>query len=337
MASESDPDKGFNLIINPNGIALLTVLWVLTILMVIVLSFTYLARTETYSTLYFKEGIENKFLAEAGIERGIMELFYRKHYWGATALLEGNEFWKTDGSPYSMPLGDGTYTVRIFDESGKIDLNSGDVTLLRNLLTNLGVVGDDLETIVDSIQDWRDKDDLIRLHGAESDYYLSLPNPYKAKNASFDFLEELIMVKGITRELLYGTSNKKGLIDFLTAFGKGARTINANAAPKEVLMAVPGMSAEVADAIIVYRQKQEIKPQDLTPLLGINAAQIIKDAYVNVPTSPGDTFIIESFGYKKKPRLGSGIRTVVALQGNNNYKILYYKTPVTLRKDEPIS
>jgi general secretion pathway protein K len=317
---------------NQKGIALLTVLWVLTILMVIALSFTFLTGTETHSTLYFKEGVENRFLAEAGIERGVMELFYRQKYLGATALLEENELWKTDGSPYSIPLGDGTYTVRIYDETGKIDLNSGDVTLLRNLLTNLGVKGDDLETIVDSIQDWRDKDDLTRLHGAESDYYLSLPNPYKAKNADFDCLEELIMVKGITRELLYGTEKKKGLIDFLTVLGKSNK-INANAVPKEVLMTVPGMSSEAADAIIEFRQKQEFKNiQELTPLLGINAAQILQ--FITI--TPSTTFTLESLGYRKKPRLGTGIRAAVTLQGNNSYKILYYKTPVILKADETI-
>jgi general secretion pathway protein K len=333
MAADSDPDNGFNLITNPKGIALLTVLWVLTILMVIALSFTYLARTETYSTLYFKEGIENKFLAEAGIERGIMELFYRQKYLPAKVLLEGNEVWKTDGTPYTMSLGDGTYTVKIFDESGKIDLNSSPENLLRNLVNSLGVEGAELDTIVDCIQDWRDKDDFVRLHGAESDYYLSLPNPYKAKNAAFDTLEELLMVKGVTRELCFGSGKKKGLIEFLTVQNKTGK-INANAAPREVLMALPGMSAEVAKAIIEYRQTQEIKViQEIVPLLGTNQAQIMQ--FLSI--APSGTFTIEAVGYKKKPRLGSGIRATVALQGNNNYKIVYYKTPVTLRKDEPIS
>ncbi|MDP2753256.1 MAG: DUF559 domain-containing protein, partial [Nitrospirota bacterium] len=59
-----------NTVASPKGIALLLVLWVLTILMVISLSFSFMARTETYSTLSFKEGIEKKFIAEAGIERG---------------------------------------------------------------------------------------------------------------------------------------------------------------------------------------------------------------------------------------------------------------------------
>jgi general secretion pathway protein K len=324
-------NQGFQVDNKQKGIALLTVIWVLTILLVIVFSFTYLARTETQAAHSFKEGIENKFLAEAGIERGILELFYRQKYRGAAFLLAGNELWRTDGAPYSIPLGEGTYSVRLFDESGKIDLNTGEVTLLKNLLTGLGVTGVDLETIVDSIQDWKDKDDLIRLNGAESEYYKSLPGPYKAKNADFDSLEELIMVKGITRELLYGAGNQKGLKEFLTVLGK-TRTINANAAPKEVLMAVPGMSLEVAEAIIGFRRTNEFKnDQELVPLLGPNANQIKPF----LTTASSNTFTLESFGYGKRSQLGAGIRAAVSLQSVNNYKLIYYKTPVTLKKDEP--
>jgi type II secretory pathway component PulK len=52
------------------------VLWVLTILTVMVFSFSYMARTEAYAALSFRQTIEKKFLAEAGIERGMAELFY---------------------------------------------------------------------------------------------------------------------------------------------------------------------------------------------------------------------------------------------------------------------
>jgi len=92
---------------NESGIALLIVLWVMVILMVIVFSFSLLARTETYSALAFKEGVEKKFLAEAGIERGIMELFYRQR----NLNVEGSEVWKTDGTTYSETLGVGSYRV----------------------------------------------------------------------------------------------------------------------------------------------------------------------------------------------------------------------------------
>jgi general secretion pathway protein K len=316
---------------NEKGIALLTVLWVLTVLMVIVFSFSYMARTETLSTLSFKEGMEKKFLAEAGVQRGILELFYRKENINKV-LTEDLMVWTVDGRPYYGEIGDGKFTVKILDESGKLDINAAPELLLRNLLGTLGIEGTTRETIVDSILDWRDKDDLHRLNGAESDYYLSLPNPYKAKNSDFETLEELLLVKGVTREILYGDGKNKGLINFLTVFGTSK--ININAASKEVLMAIPGISAEMVEEILNYRQKQEIKIiQEIGGSVVVN--QALMGPYIT--TAQGNVFTIESSGYKEKPQSGYAIRTTVNLLTNKQYKILYYKTPVTLKQDENAS
>src|SRR3989337_1122912 len=208
-------------IASQKGIALLMVLWVLTILMVIALSFSSMTRTETYSTLAFKEGAEKKLLAEAGIERAIMELFYRMQNIGMKTILEGSEVWKIDGTTYNGQTGDGNYNVRITDESGKVDINQitdAHSDILRNLFKNLEIPEDEVNSIVDCILDWKDPDDLLHLNGAEDDYYMSLPNPYKAKNANFDTLEELLLVKGMTSEILYGNDEKKGIINLLTIY-----------------------------------------------------------------------------------------------------------------------
>jgi len=318
------------------GIALLTVLWVLTVLMVIVFSFSYMARTETLSTLSFKEGMEKRFLAEAGIERGVYELFYRQKMQSSVIkdLVEGGEMWKIDGSLYSGQVGDGRYSVKITDESGKININLAPEIVLRNLIGNLGIEGIDVDTVVDSIMDWKDPDDLVRLHGAESEYYQSLSNPYKAKNAAFDTLEELLLVKGVTRELLYGNEGKKGLIDFLTVQGK-TNQININAASKEVLMAFPGMTADMVEEIITYRQQQEIKNLQEIGRSSDNIQALIG---LYMPISYGsnsNTFTIESSGFREKPQSGYAIRATVILDYNQNkYTIGYYKTPVHLKQDE---
>ena len=309
------------------GIALIMVLWVLTILMVIVLSFSFIVRTETLSTFSFKEGIEKKFLAEAGIERGIMELFYRSIYKDQTVLIEGTEVWRTDGTPYSYQIRDGYCTVRILDESGKVDINTVSDVLLKNLLVNLGVSEEKIDTIVDSVMDWKDTDDFHRLHGAESDYYMSLPNPYKAKNARFDTLEELLLVKGMTPEVLYGNSEKKGIINFLTVHS-GMNEINVNAAPKEVLMAIPGITPEIADMIIDYRDTKEIK--DIQEIGLPEEAYTFMTLYAT--TEGTDTFSIDSLGYKGTNKAGYGIKATVAIEGNNEHTYLYYKSPVDIKQ-----
>jgi len=313
-------------IASERGIALLLVLWVLTILMVIVLSFSFITRTETYATLSFRQGAEKKFLAEAGIERGIMELFYRKQNRGMQVIIEGTEVWKIDGTPYKIQSGDGEYTVMITDETSKVDINAisdANSDILRNLLKNLGVQEEEVNTIVDSILDWKDADDLLHLNGAESDYYMSLPNPYKAKNAAFDTLEELLLVKGMTPEILYGNSEKKGIIDFLTVNSR-TNKINVNAAPKEVLMAIPGITPEIADGIISYRENEEIKstgdvgiPQESMRYLTFNDSNI---------------FTIDAVGHKESEKAGFPIRATVIIEAGNKYRYLYYKSPANRKQ-----
>jgi len=305
-----------------DGIALLMVLWVLTILMVIVLSFAFMTRTETQSVVSFREGIEKKFLAESGIERGIMEIFYRMINKNQALVLEGTELWNIDGTPYSAQLGDGYYTVRVTDESGKLDINRVSDILLKNLLMNSGIEEQDADIIVDSILDWRDQDDLHRLHGAEDDYYLSLPNPYEAKDDKFDTLEELLLVRGMTAEILYGTSARKGMINFLTVHSN-TNKININAAPKEVLMAIPGMSSEFADSIIEIRSTKEITNLQELGITGENYS--IVQPYV--ATTGSNAYTIEAVGSRKKEEGGYAIKATVVISGNNRYTYVYYKSP----------
>ena len=321
MIKQSDNEKNKKAATAEKGIALLMTLWVLTIMMVLVLSFSYMTRTETYATLSFKEGMEKKFLAEAGIERGILELFYRNANKNQAILLEGHEVWRIDGRPYKDLMGEGEFSVGITDESGKIDINAmtdgGSDIILRNLLKNLGVQEEETNTIVDSILDWKDADDAHHLSGAEDEYYMSLPNPYKAKNANFDTLEELLLVKGITSEILYGNKEKKGIINLLTIYSNKIQ-ININAAPKEVLMAIPGITPEIADSIISFREHDEIK----------NAAEVgILPGIKYVTLGDSYTYTIDSSGIKGNAKTGFKIRATVKIEGVNNYRYLYYKSP----------
>jgi len=305
------------------GIALMIVLWILTILMVIVFSFSYMARTETYSTLSFKNGTGDKFLAEAGVERGIMELFYRQFYKDMSVDIDSSQRWNIDGTPYEGQLGDGFYTVRITSEDGKVDINAASEVVLKNLFLNLGIQPEEVDTIVDSIMDWRDPDNLRRLHGAESDYYTSLQNPYKAKDADFETVEGLLLVKGMTPEILYGTKDRKGAINFLTVNAKHGE-IDINAAPKEVLMALPGISPELAGSIIESRKSKEIA--------GPNEINLPPEAFPY--TSFGgdtDTYTIDAFGHQKNEKGGYGIRATVTISLDGTYKYLYYKSPATLQ------
>lgn len=308
------------------GIALIMVLWVLAVLMVIVLSFSYMTRTESLAAVSFKEGVEKKFLAEAAIERAAMEVIYRRMHPNVQTDVEGVETWRVDGTPYTVTTDGGHYTVSIIDESGKLNINTltdASAIILKNLLLNTGVEETEANTIVDCILDWKDPDDFVRLNGAESDFYMSLPNPYKAKNANFDTLEELLLVKGITPAILYGDGEKKGIIDFVTV-NSTSNQINITAAPKEVLMAIPGMTAEVADAIMNARED----PAGLAAIGGLGA--VVKAPFNQFVTSgsAGTVFAIEATGYKGDEKGGYTIKATIVIDNNNtSFKYKFYKSP----------
>ena len=135
--------KGIKRTINTeDGVALLIVLWVITLLMVLVMSFSLLTRTEANSTVFFRDGVQKKFFAEAALERAIMEIYHRQTYKNQTVVLEGNEVVRIDGRAYNGSIGTGRYVFRLFNESGKINLNTMGArsgVILNNLLVNLGI------------------------------------------------------------------------------------------------------------------------------------------------------------------------------------------------------
>jgi hypothetical protein len=66
----------------------------------------------------------------------------------------------------------------------------------------------------DAILDWIDEDDEPRGYGCEREYYTALPTPYAPKNGPLDSIEELLLVRGVTPMLLFGSdTNRNGLVD----------------------------------------------------------------------------------------------------------------------------
>jgi len=310
------------------GIALLMVLWVITILMVVVFSFSALARTETNAALGFREMLEKRNLAEAAVERGIVEIIYRsKKPNDVTA-----EVWRMDGTRYRMAIGNGNASVGITDESGKLDINmlsDASGIILKNLLVMRGVAEERADTIVDSLLDWKDSgdSDAHRLHGAETDYYMTLPLPYAAKNANFDTVEELLLVKGMTSDILFGDRERKSIESLLTVHAKTDK-INVNAAPQDLLAALPGMNAGLAETFVAERQSRDtlLSAADLPVLFG--EAYAMASPYVS--TGDSDTFTIESSGYTDREQAAYSIRATVMFSPDmGRYRYVSYKNPVT--------
>lgn len=102
---------------------------------------------------------------------------------------------------------DSEFDYGLTDEAGKINLNSASLEMLLKLP---GMTSE----LAASIIDWRDEDSDVSTGGAEDEYYLLLSEPYNCKNAPFETVDEILLVKGASEELLYGEdTNLNGLLD----------------------------------------------------------------------------------------------------------------------------
>jgi type II secretory pathway component PulK len=148
----------------------------------------------------------------------------------------------------SFSLGNGSGLV---DEERKINLNTADAPALSLILQNgAGLDKDKAEELAYCIIDWRDSDSNMEHaeYGAEDDYYHSLSLPYATKNSNFESLDELLLVKGVNRDIF------DKLKPFVTVFGSGA--VNINTASKEVLMAL-GLSETTVGKIAAHLAGQD--------------------------------------------------------------------------------
>jgi general secretion pathway protein K len=173
------------------GLALITVLWVLTLLSLIAASFSNSTRTEIKLAFNQSEAARAEALADAGVHTAIL---------GLLAPDPANQ-WRADGTVYGWRRGGGEIRVQIWDEGGKIDINVATEVLLKALFVAAGQEPDDAAVLADRIVDFRDINDLRQLNGAEDRDYSDAGLPYGAKDAPFEALEELRQVLGVTQAL----------------------------------------------------------------------------------------------------------------------------------------
>ena len=197
-------------------------------------------------------------LAEAGVQQAIREVLSQAQI---TALDEDGQlvFYRAlpgQTTPERLPplprtrvpLGRGEFSYRITDEAARLDINTSTPARLDSLLAALDVERRQRDIINDSLQDWRDRDEVHRLNGAESeDVYLRLPLPYRSRNGNLQDVAELRQIRGVSHELYVGTRDRPGLGDLVTAVAVGR--VNLNTAPAPVLKALGFADAEVSDVL----------------------------------------------------------------------------------------
>ena len=331
---------------NTRGIVLILVLWVMMVLSVLAGELARSMRIEGLTTDVYQQDVATYYLATAGLHRALYTIL-RAQQQGQNALNPGGMFgqqqfgafgggqttgapgqeeekevdvWvRGDGRWKKEEFGEGGYWVRVMDEGGKINLNAADEGYLRQTFTNLKFDMEFSQLVVDTIQDWRDSDSLVRLHGAENDYYLALPIPYPAKDGFFHTPEELLLVRGITPALFYGREGP-ALRDLFTVYSSGGNCVNLLTASPLVLQAATGMDPQMIAELI--QRRNEARGANLGSLFSAGAGG--GTVNFNLP----QIVTIESIGYRNDGDITRRVAAVVQKLGLNTFRFLRWQDRV---------
>jgi len=319
------PDSKYS---REKGVAMILVLWVIIVLSLLISGFAFRMQVETQVASFSRKELKAEMLARSGIEVARMQLIlHAKSAEGGFEAL--NQDWATNETLYvDHELGDGTFNVKVTDEEAKLPINRMTQDQLKRLMDALGVDPSDGDVIVDSILDWISPGDLTRLNGAKSDYYERLDPPYRAKNGPLDRVQELLLIRGVTKEIYDGASGDQddqgqpGLKDLCTTMSSGV--VNVNTASALVLETVLGLDDEHISLAITRRNGPDGIPgtdddqpfhtiDEFFAVIGVPAAQSQQmQQWVGVGSS---YFRVTSTG-----QVGGVKRTIVAVlqkQGDN--------------------
>lgn len=224
------------------GFALVIVLWAGVLLAVIAASFAFSMRVETRLAGNLVERAKAQAIADAGVHRAILGLL-------ADARTRR---WIADGRSYELPFGDGRMRFRLQSENGKVDLNGAPEALVQGLMSSLAQAGHledarQAESIAAAILDWRDPDHRVRPGGAEDRHYRAAGEVFGARDGAFLSVAEINQVLGVDARLY------ERLAPLVTVYS-WAPQVDPMTAPREVLLAVPGLDAAAVEAFVAARE-----------------------------------------------------------------------------------
>ena len=233
---------------NRRGVALLAVLWTLTAVTVLSAAALTGARLGSATTR------NRVLLARAGWARESCAEILQARYAQDPSVRHLDSF----------DLGRGTWcAATLEDPSTRLNLNLADRAALITVLQAVVRRSAAVDSLVDALLDWRDTDAVPRPFGDESS---------GNRNGPFADVWELRYVRGFTDALV------ARLAPFLTTRGTGA--INVNAAPREVLAALPGISEETVRILMMHRDMASLPNADaLAGLLSPSARATLLASY----------------------------------------------------------
>lgn len=276
------------------GIAFLVVLWVVALVSILLGGFAVIARTENLQARHLLDGTRARYAAEAGISLAAYSL----------RRSDPELRWVADGRPYAFGFNGTEVTVKVYNESGKLDINVATQDQLTMLFRGTGGLGEEEALIMAArVEDWRDPDDMASLNGAEEVEYEQAGLAYGPANAAFITTGELQQVLGMDYPLF------RRLEPAITVYS-GSRNVDPMYAPLEALLALPDMTEEDARNLIELRQ--QIPPGTDPGISGLT----LPDGTPLVASGGGVTYSIESTA-RLPNGASSSLDVTIQLGGSN--------------------
>ncbi len=332
-----------------SGIALIVVMIAVFVLSVLAGAFAYSMKVETKLAINSNNQADLEWVGRSGVEyaRWILgqtmncpyDSLNQKWAGGPGGACDTNGA-LADVSLSDVPVGNGTFSIKITDLERKVNVNTADEATLDQVMKVIGADPVEGSTIIDSIRDWVDPDDASHINGAESDYYQTLTPPYNAKNGPLDDVSELLLIRGVRDDKeIYSADysdmqrvDRFGnpiapkeyaahLVDVFTAISTGR--ININTADRIVLQSIPGVDEAIADQIIKIRSGPDGTDgtDDDTPFANVGELasaglpQTAAPSMQRYCTVRSSTFQVEI-----DAQIGSSKQTYYAILGRNNQR-----------------
>lgn len=255
------------------GIALVLVMWVLSLLTVMALALTQIQRTEGALTANQLDAARFRARATAALNLVALNLMSTP----AVTFEADAIVLLPDGQPRDFMLGDHRLLLTLSNEASKFDLNA----IAREQLITLIEFAQGAEEqdelvqaqIADAILDWRDEDNLTLLNGAEDDDYRAAGRSYGAADRPYQSVEELQQVLGVTPAIYAKLSPYLRVDDTMadpyaafsagsTSTAGGSASINEAFAAAPVLAALHGYSLEDAERVVEQRSQGLFADED---------------------------------------------------------------------------
>jgi general secretion pathway protein K len=257
------------------GSALLTVLWLSAGLAAIAFSVSSSVRAETDRVQADSNGLRAWYLATGAVERGIQWMAWGEEFRNQDGTAR---FWQYNSPRMNMTFPSGTAVVEMIPESSKLNINQANADDLAKVITVISGNADKAREIANSIIDWRGGG---AGPSSNDQYYFSISPTFRARHASFEEIEELLFVRGMTPEIFYGNFvadgqgalyASGGLRDCLSVWGSmGPFDVNT---VSPALMAAVGVPPEGVAAVVARRKVTPFKDLNDVRAMGVPTGRI---------------------------------------------------------------